>query len=233
MTQNETPLDRMARLKQEEEDRVAALIKRDKGHRIKERERKAAEIDLENGKTVSIDAAVVEPTPEWLEKGETRSFVPKLEDGTVKTVRAHRRVLTPVVVKLERDGKITEDQARAALWYREMYDASGIEGNCASAGISLTSGISKSPSGAFGHMAKTEYEAYARQQFRAAREEVEPGLRRFLDAVAVDDIPLHRAAKFARCRKERAGHHFRQCANALVRYCEKTKTDLSKPVDYA
>lgn len=232
MTQYENPLDRMARLKQEEEDRVAALIKREKGHRIKERERKAAEIDLENGKTVSIDAAVVEPTPEWLEKGETRSFVPKLEDGTVKTVRAYRRILTPVVVRLLRDDAITLDQAKAALWYREMYELSGIEGSVATAGISLTAGISKSPSGMFGHMARHEREAEARMHFRAAREKVPAHLRRFLDAVAVDDIPIPRAAKFARCRRERAKFFFRQVAEILVTYCEKTKIDTSGAVDY-
>lgn len=231
MTEYENPLDRMKRIQQEEADRVDALIKRDKTHRVKEKDRKAAEIDLENGKTVSIGDAVIEPTPEWLEKGETRSFVPKLEDGTVKTVRAYRRVSTPIVVKLQRDGKITDDQAWAALWYRQMYDAAGIEGSMASAGISLTSGISKSPSGAFGHMAKTEWEAYGRQQFRAAREAVDPALRRFLDAVAVDDIPLHRAAKFARCRKERAAHFFRQVANSLVTYCERMEIELRAPVD--
>lgn len=208
-----------------EQERVDALIKRDKVGRMRERDRKAAEIEVGKGKTVSIGEAVDEPTPEWMEKGDTRTFTPKLEDGTVRTVTAYRRVVTPIVIRLHRDGRLTDDQARCCIWYRSMYDLAGIEGSVGSNLPRLTSGISGSLPG-YGHMAKTELEAYGRQQFRAARDAVPAHLRRFVDAVAIDNIPLSRAVRFARCRNDKALNQFRVAVEKLVEYCESAKADI-------
>ena len=67
-----------ARSQQEaERQRVSAIIERDRIDRIREQDRAAAEIEVAEGVFVNLSDSVTEPTPEWISKGDVRTFVPK------------------------------------------------------------------------------------------------------------------------------------------------------------
>lgn len=223
MTQYENPIDRLARFKQEEEDRVAALIKRDKKYRVRERDRQAAELEVAEGKFVNLGDAVVEPTPEWLEKGDTRTFIPKQPKDTTKIAKSVRRVVTPMVMRMLQDGRLTEDQATACVWYRAQYEAAGLSGRVKTAHISLTGNTGAGGGMGQAPMALHAREAEAREAFRAARAAITPFYLKFFDSVVIHDIPVSRAARFARCRNDRAPKRFKDTAQELLEYCERAK----------
>lgn len=223
MTQYENPLDRMARLKQEEEDRVASLIKRDKSYRTREKEREGALLKVSEGNYVDLAGTVVEPTPEWLEKGDTRTFIPKQPKDTTKIAKSVRRVVTPMVIRMLHDGRLTDDQAAACVWYRAQYDAAGLSGRVKTAHISLTGNTGGSGGMGQAPMALHAREAEAREAFRAARAAITPFYLKFFDSVVIHDIPLSRAARFARCRNDRAPKRFRDTAQELLEHCERAK----------
>lgn len=223
MTDYETPIERMNRLKQEEEDRVAALIKRDKKDRVRDRDRKAAELEVADGKFVNLADSVLEPTPEWMGKGETRTFIPKQPKGTTKIAKSVRRVITPMVIRMLHDGRLTEEQASACIWYRAQYDAAGLSGRVKTAHISLTGNSGGSGGMGQAPMALHAREAEAREAFRSARNAITPFYLKFFDSVVIHDIPLTRAARFARCRNDRAPKRFRDTAQELLEHCQRVK----------
>lgn len=221
MTEYELPQDRLARWKQEEDDRVADLIKRDRKDRIRENDRKAAELEVADGRFVNLAETVVEPTPEWLEKGDVGTFVPKQPKGTTKVIRTVKRIKAAMVMRLYFQGKITEDHMRACMWYRDQHEIAGLMGRVKSNHLSLTGntggggGLGQAP------MALHAREAEARELFRAARAALSDGYIKFFDSIVIHDIPPSRAARFARCRNERAFVHFRALAQALAGHVEK------------
>lgn len=214
-------------LMKQESDRVQAMLERDRVERVREAERAAAIIDLENGKSVSIVDAVIEPTPEWLEKGAVEWFTPRLEDGTVRTVKAARRPEAPLVMHLWGKGNLSDDQTRCCLWYRNRHEVAGLTGRVKTSHISLTGSGGGSGGAGQSPMALHEYEAKARAEFRAAREAMTAFYLKFFDSVVIHDIPLRRAARFARCRNDKAIMRFRAVAQELVEHCDREKVDLS------
>lgn len=227
MTDNETPLDRMARLKQEEEDRVAGLINRDKSYRMREKEREGALLKVSEGNYVDLAGTVVEPTPEWLEKGETRTFIPKQPKDTTKIAKSVRRVITPMVIRMLHNGRLTDDQAAACIWYRAQYDAAGLSGRVKTAHISLTGNTGGGGGMGQAPMALHAREAEAREAFRAARDAIAPVLLKMFDSVVIHDIPLRRAKKFIRCRNGQEFQRFMAACQDLVLHLEREGIDLS------
>lgn len=223
MTEYESPIDRMTRLKQEEEDRVAALIKRDKKDRSRERDRKAADMEVAEGRFVNLSDTVVEPTPEWLEKGDTATFVPKQPKGTTKVIRSVRRVVTPMVIRMLQAGRITGEQAAACTWYRTQWERAGLSGRVKTAHISLTGNTGGGGGMGQAPMAQHEREVEARMAYRAARESLTPFYVKFFESVVIHDIPVSRAARFARCRNDRAPKRFRDTAQELLEHCERVR----------
>src|SRR5687767_3560287 len=76
----------------QERGRVRAIIASDGAYREREEYRRQATLQVASGSFENIADTVVEPTPEWLEKGPVRSFTPRLPDGAVRTTRTVRSV---------------------------------------------------------------------------------------------------------------------------------------------
>lgn len=209
-----------------ERERVAALVRQDQRDRAKDQSQRLADVEVSEGIYVNLSDTVIEPTPEWLDKADTVPFRPKQPKDTVREIVTVRRVSKPIVLRLCNAGKITDEQARACLRYQGDYEVASLDGRWSTTRFN-PSGVSGGGAGAGGHMAMTEWEAEARERFRAARAAVTPFYLRFLDAVVIDEVPLRRASRFARCRSERTIHRFRQVAQELVDHYVGCGIDLS------
>jgi len=212
---------------QAEQDRVGAVIDRDKVDRAREIDRKAAELEVRAGRTVNIGGAVIEPTPEWQEQGDFRTFTPKLEQGTTATVKAYRRVLTPIVARMHAKGKLTDEQYSACVWYRNQHEAAGLIGRFKTSSLSDAGGGS---GGGMGQapMALHAFEVEARIAFRDAQQAIAPVLLKFFEAVVLKDIPVSRAKAYIRCGTRSVEPRFRAAAGDLARHLEDTQTDLAQ-----
>ncbi|QZP06810.1 hypothetical protein [Caenibius sp. WL] len=208
--------------------RVKAMLKRDRADASKERDRKAAELQVRDGVFVNLADTVIEPTPEWLEKGDVIGFTPKQPDGTVRQVRTVRRVVTPMIERLHRKGAIDETQAAACVWYRKMFERAGLEGrySISRAGAPNPTSGTRRTGGVGGHIAMTLEEAEARQLWRDVRKHMTAFYIRYFDAVVVDDIPIYRAIRFARCRREKALQRLKQVIDEVVEFCEINDVDM-------
>ena len=213
-----------------ERQRVAAIIARDQRDRAREQDRKLAEIEVRGGVFVNLASTVIEPTPEWLIKGEVRSFTPKQPDDTVRVIKSVRRVLTPIVGRMWKAGKLSDEHLKSCLWYRQMHEKAGMEGRYSGSryGDACALNVAKLTrfSGASGHIPMTIDEAYARQMSRLARTAINPSVLRFFDAIVLEDVPLRRAARFVRCRAGGAKEKFRKAVMDLTFFCENEKVDL-------
>lgn len=213
----------------QERERVEALIEREKKDRVREADRKAAELEVAKGLTVNIGEAVIEPTPEWLEKGSFNTFTPKLENGTVRTVMAYRRAKTPMILKFWNSGRMTDDQALACMWYRDQFEAAGLVGRYKSSHISLTGNTGGGGGGAGqAPLALHAREAEARDSFRHAAAAIAPVLLKMFDAVVLHDIPLRRAAKFVRCRNGQEFQRFLAACQDLVAHVEANNIEVKE-----
>ncbi len=203
--------------------RVDGIIERDRADRRDERFRQMAEMELRQGVFVNLADTVISPTPEWMEKGETRGFTPRLDGQggrtpTVKTVRSVRRVITPIVRRMYEAGKLSDDHYAACRVYRDDWEAAGVEGRFKSSNFSLAGNVGGGGGMAQHPMAQHAAELDARRAFRAARAAVPQSLLVLLDKVVLDDVPLSRAWRFARCPRARIEHTFRIVAETLLRH---------------
>ncbi|WP_133726837.1 MULTISPECIES: hypothetical protein [unclassified Novosphingobium] len=209
-----------------ERERVAALIERDRADRVSERDRKAAALQVSEGVTVNIADAVIEPTPEWKEQGDFRTFTPRLEQGTVRTVKAYRRVSVPMVLRLWSKGKINDDQLRACIWYREAWEQAGLIGRFKSSHISLTGNTGGSGGIGQAPMALQQREAEARDGFRQATAAIAPVLVKMFQAIVLHDMPLARARRFIRCRNGQEFQRFLAACQDLVAHIESNSIEI-------
>lgn len=227
MTEYENPLDRMKRIQQEEADRVDALIKRDKKNRIRERDREAAELEVADGRFVNLGDAVVEPTPEWMEKGDTRTFIPKQPKDTTKIARSVRRVSVPTIVKLYNDGKLNEDHYHACMVYRRVYEEAGLDGRYKSNYLSITGNTGGGSGGMSQHpMARHHNEAEARQSYRQAKMVINPRFLQVFELVVIFDMSLRAAATKAKRDNSRIFHNFRYSCEQLVSFWRGRGIDI-------
>lgn len=212
----------------QERRRVAAIITRDNQEYAKEIARQAATLEVRDGLTVNIVDTVMEPTPEWLKKFEHKTFVPKIEGQTVRTLRGVRRVVKPAVARLYDNGHLDEGQLAACLWYRWVFEASGLQGKyCASRFDSGSPADKTTRTGGFaGHIPITLSEAEARRAYRSATETITASYQRFFDAVVLDDVPIYRSWRLARCSRPKAFVRLRRLADDLASHCEAEGVDL-------
>lgn len=222
--------DHFAKLKQAEERRVEKILRRDREEYAREITRKAAELEFKKGKTVNIADVAIEPTDEWKQKGDYDTFTPRLENGTVKTVRAHRRVVTPIVRRLWSAGKLTDDQHAACYWYRVKWEEAGLTGRVKAGYISLTGNVGGGGGSGQAPMALHEREAIAREAFRLARASIHPSLLRMFDAVVLENLPLRRAERFVRCQNGQVAARFRSACEQLVDHCQRSKVEWIDPL---
>lgn len=228
MTEYENPIDRLARFKQEEEDRVAALIKRDKKDRSRERDRKAADMEVAEGRFVNLSDTVVEPTPEWIGKAETRTFIPKQPKGTTKVIKSVRRVTTPTIVKLFNDGKLSEDHYHACMVYRRMFEEAGLSGRYKSNYLSITGNTGGGSGGMAQHpMASHAREAEARDLYRRARSTLAPRFVQVFEFIVIFDLSMRQAATKAKRDNSHVFPQIRRACERLVQFWKDCGIDIS------
>lgn len=212
----------------DERKRVNGIIARDQADAAREQMRKQAEREMKGGNFEHIADTVVEPTPEWLEQGEVAPFTPRQHDGTTRIFRTVRRVQTPVIVRLHRAGKISDEQYTACAWYALTYEQAGMEGRYSSSQYSATGSVQRSVKvGGFGgHMAMHATEAEAREAFRQAREAISAGALKFFESVVLHGVPIHRAKTHIRSSTRGLLGRFQLAVNQLVVHCRDEKIEV-------
>ncbi len=209
------------RFGEDERQRVAALVERDREEARKDRLRRAAEIEVADGVFVNLGDTVVEPTPEWMEKGDFRVFRPMQPNGTVREIATVRRVSTSVVDRLHQHGKMTDDQAAACRWYHMTWTSAGLEGRCASSQWNPTSTIRRGAVDAgFGYVPTAAAIADARDSFRMARQVIPSHRLQFFDAVTLADTPLRHARRLTKVRNGEETALLRDLAESVFVLCE-------------
>lgn len=208
------PVAAIEAVKAKEATRAADMIKRDRENADREASRQAAIIQVADGLTVNIGNTVVEPTPEWLAKGESRVVAVGGERWTDQPLSTRRRVLTSYAMRAYNSGKITARQYKACAWYRDRHELSGLEGN-----VKSVTYQPKIIGGVNGGIMFTEAQLEAIEDLRNARLLIPSKLRKFFDIFLIDNIPLARAARAAY-----AGRHpldsLRCCADRVGDYIE-------------
>jgi hypothetical protein len=197
--------------KRQEQRRVKALIERDKADRMKEIERAAAEIKIREGLVVSAHETVVEPTPEWFQHGDAHSFTPELPDGTVREIKTVRRVRVPIILRMLHKGDLDNDQYRALHWYSECYETAGLEGHIPIAQIGK-----EVFGGGHDRVLFTESQQAAQKMLRAARKDIPKHQIKFFEAVVIGNIPVRRASRFVRSRRDKALRIFLDLAQLVT-----------------
>ena len=210
--------------------RVQAVLAEDRAYRSAEQDRKRARIEVGNGSFANLVDTVMPPTPEWLAKGEVKPFTPQLhgEGGrtfTVKTVRTVRRVLIPMVRKMHLAGKLGDEHYAACIIYRTDCEAAGVEGRFKTSNFSLAGNVGGGGGNAQHPMAQHAFEAEAREAFRAAQSAITPFYLLFLDKVVLDDVPLSRAWRFARCPRDKAESRFRAVVAELFTHYKSVRRE--------
>lgn len=209
------------------------MLVRDRVEREREVARREAELQVASGSFANLADTVIEPTAEWMAKSDTVPFTPKQPDGTVRVVRSVRRVVTPIVIRMWRAGRVTDDQARACIWYRECFDVSGLVGSYSRSrtGENTTIHGSRKEGGFAGHIPLSGFEAEARRNYRAAKAALPERYVPFFEKVVLDDAPLRVAGRLARCRNDRVTQIFRQVSETLVSFCEAMGVDYDLKLD--
>jgi len=208
-----------------ERRRVQVLIGRDKADRAVEQDRKMAEMELAEGVFVNLADTVVAPTAEWLAKHETVPFTPKQPDQTARVIRTVRAVKTPIVDRLHRRGKLTDDQRAVCDWYRDQFEAARLNGKFKSSALSLVGNVGGSMPNTM--PVTSDLEMGARRAIRAARAAVTPPrLLKLLDAVVLKNLPVSRAWHQSQCPKHNVEGRLREAVQQLVDYCERAGVDL-------
>ncbi|BBD98037.1 hypothetical protein SAMIE_1015380 [Sphingobium amiense] len=198
-------------VREAEEQRVAALLKRDADDREQDRRRTIAVAQVESGEFANLDDTVVPPTPEQLTKGEFRPYTPRGEKGTVRSVRTVRRVLISQIAYLYSHGVLDDDTFAACRWYKDRYEAGEMEPTAPVAGY----GESVRGDPIYGHLPKSQWAAEARSDFRFAQGFIPDDVSRLFDLIVLEDQTLTSAAKASRCRYSNVRAAFLRGALAL------------------
>jgi hypothetical protein len=200
-----------AEAKRIEQRRVKALIERDKADRAREYERAAAEIKVREGLVVTAHETVIEPTPEWFQHGDSQSFTPELPDGTVRELKTVRRVRVPMILRMLHNNTLDNDQYRALHWYSECYEMAGLHG---------TIPVSQIGKEVFGggpdRVLFTESQQVAQKMLRAARKDIPKHQIKFFEAVVIGNVPVRRASRFIRSRRDKALRTFIELAQLVT-----------------
>lgn len=219
--------------RRDESERVEVILRRDRTDRLIEIDRQVAGAEVTEGVYFNLSDVVISPTPEWLAKHETAVFVPKQPDDTVRVIKTVRVVRTPVIARLWRAGKISDEIGRACLWYRETHEIAGLNGSMSFSSWCGPDHIRDGASGAMaaGHMPKTMREAEARQEFRQAVIAIDPFYREFFDQIVIHDVSLRHAARFAKCANDKVLRRFLDAAEDLLDHLEARQIELPAPYD--
>lgn len=103
-----------AEAKRREQQRVKAMIERDKADQMKEIERAAAELELASGRVAYVKETVLEPTPEWFQHGAFENFTPEVPDKTSIVLSTVRRKSQSPWLRMVEAGQIAPEIFAAA-----------------------------------------------------------------------------------------------------------------------
>lgn len=205
------PYVSVAERKRREQQRVKALIERDRADQKKEIERAAAELKIREGLVVSAHETVVEPTPEWFQHGDAESYTPELPDGTVREIKTVRRVRVPIILRMLHRGQLDNDQYRALNWYSECYEMAGLHGSIPIAQIGK-----EVFGGGPDRVLFTERQQQAQRLLRAVKAVIPKDRVRFFEAVVIWNVPITRASRFIRKKPANALKPFRKIAEDVT-----------------
>ena len=191
--------------------RVRKLLRRDRMDRIADQTRREADIAVKSGDLSRLQDTVVPPTPEQLGHGEFVSFSADKGKGTVRSATTVRRVVTPIAQRLWRSGKIDDDQLAACKWYRDRFEASGLDGRVPSTDFSKEVFAAPNAREMF-----TDHQVEAEDDMRFVRKLMTAQFVKFFDMIVIGDVTLKRAERAARVRSRGGLVTFRECAAELV-----------------
>lgn len=192
-TANRLPRISIAEAKRREQQRVKAMLDRDRIDAMRDIERAAAEIELASGKVAYVRETSIEPTPEWFQHGDAEDFTVDVPDRTSIVLKTKRRVLTPIVLRMLKADKIDSDQYRALAWYAETYEAAGLLGS-----IPIVQIGKEVFGGGPDRVLFTEAQQQAQAQLRQVKSVITKDRVRFFEAVVIDNVPVARASRFIR-----------------------------------
>ena len=218
------PIAFIERLKERERDRVQKLLDRDRRDRDTDLRRVTARVEFDQGRFVNLADTRDTLPDEQLAAGEFEEVTVFLPAETIRKHETIRRVSR--AYSLYQRGVLDDDTFPACVWYRETFDVSGLD--------PLISSTFEPKYGTgeidYGHMARTEWQAEAREAFRYAREYVPGDVRPLFDLVILSDISIADAAKLTRCRYANAAAAFKRGAIGLVEYAGPI-IDLQKSLE--
>jgi len=192
-----------------EQERINAMIARDKQDRMREIERAADEIIL-------TQQDVTAPPPEWFQHGDARDFSVEVPDRTAIALKTVRRIRTPIILRMLNADKIDSDQYRALNWYSECYEAAGLLGSIPSVQIGR-----EVFGGGPDRVLFTETQQQAQQMLRQVKSVITPHRVRFFEAVVIGNVPIERASKFVRTRRGNALIIFKNEAQKVTAEVER------------
>jgi len=211
-----------------EQQRVAGLISRDQADRNIEMIRHEAEQRVLSGDLKSSQDTVIAPTPEWERMGESRPYYAKTVDGSVRAIRTVRRVQTSIVARLHNQGKLSDDQLVACIWYADCHERAGISGRYKASNFSgmpgSPSGVSLSQHPAARHLGELE----ARRALRSVQSGMETRVLRIFEYVVIHNLPLRRAARAAVTDNSAIYRKFIEGCDCIIARCEATGVDLDE-----
>lgn len=186
-------------------------------------------MEVRRGVFINLADTVIEPTREWLEKGPVEKFTPKAPDGTVRSLSTVRRIRSSAVTKLYGQGKVSMEFVFVAIWYRQCYEAAGIEGRYKTSNMSGMNFGSGGGAGQSQHpMAQHESEADMREAVRSVRKYLGERHAKVFEAIAILDLPLREAARVAKCSNGSILSRFRDACAGVIEWCEKAGVDLER-----
>lgn len=198
--------------RQREIERVDAIIRRDQRDRAQDLRRVTARVEFDQGRFVNLADTRDTLPDEQLAAGEFEPVTVFLPAETIRKNETIRRVSR--AYSLYQRGVLDNDTYPVCVWYRDIFDMSGLD--------PLISSTFEPKYGTgeieYGHLARTEWQAEARNSFRYAREFVPGDVRPLFDLVILSDVAIAEAAKLTRCRYANAAAAFKRGALGLLEY---------------
>lgn len=177
--------------------RVTAILRRDQRLIVEDKIRESARDQLQRGALVSLADTVLGPTEEWLAKGGTTSYTPRLPDHArhevSNTAKTYRRMPCPVARKMMLQGVIDFEGYNACCWLAEVYEQAGLAGSIPSTDYEKE--VFASPQGG---LPFTSYQLEQQDTLKFLHREIGAKYMRLLIKTLVEDVSIYRAVRAAR-----------------------------------
>jgi len=213
-------LDRTKASQRREQQRTKELVAREVAERRREIRRVEAEIEVEAGKSISLDDSKLGPTPEQQAKGEFANFDIPAPMQTANVHSTVRNLTASRILQLHHRGVLSDIQYGVCAWYREQWERGGLSANPK---ISSYAPFADPGEPVFGHLPRTTQALEARSMFGWLRELVDIKMLPVLDAVVLEELSIEDMARKLSFRRVTAAKRFREVASDLaLRACAET-----------